>query len=329
MSASVTITSITGTSPYKVYVCDGLGAHCNYVGSATTVPYTVMLPSLFNHAPVVMIKVIDSNLCETFIIKECGGETPPPNPTPTPTPTSSFTPTPTPTRTPTPTPTSSITPTPTPTTSVTPTPTPTPTINPTPTPTPTPTPYTEFAYLIIEPYSARTDINTWMSSQGSAWRGYNINAPSVVPSTFDTQFSTYLDYPGWSVSSPAIRTAPISFTTGGFDAFGNPILAYVFQTHEVPASILNPSELAWYTWIVSTGATGGQKYSTIANNTNGSPFLLTSRTMNSSYYGMVVNYSGSAIPAGTYRVYSTYGNNAFKIANLGYNLYFRGGSLVP
>lgn len=308
MAASVTITSITGTSPYQVYVCNVLGADCNFVGSATTMPYSVTLPTMYNSAPAVMIKVIDSNNCETFIIAPCG-EIPTPVPTPTPTPTP-YVPTPTPTP-------------------YVPTATPTPTPTPTPTATPIPTPYVEYAYLIIEPYSARTRINSWMLSEGSSWRGYNINAPSVVQSTFDSQFSSYINYSGWSIDAPAIRTAPISFVSGGNDAFGNPILAYTFQTHEVPSTLLDSAELAWYTWVVSTGATGGQKYSAISNNTNGSPMLLTSRTMNSTYYNMTVNYTGSAIPAGTYRVYSTYGNNAFKIANLGFNLYFRGGSLVP
>lgn len=308
MAASVTITSTTGTSPYQVYVCNVLGAYCNFVGSATTMPYSVTLPAMFNTAPAVMIKVIDSNNCETFIIAPCG-EIPTPVPTPTPTPTP-YVPTPTPTP-------------------YVPTATPTPTPTPTPTVTPIPTPYVEYAYLIIEPYSARTRINSWMLSEGSSWRGYNINAPSVVQSTFDGQFSAYINYSGWSVDAPAIRTSPISFVSGGNDAFGNPILAYTFQTHEVPSTLLDSAELAWYTWVVSTGSTGGQKYSSISNNTNSSPMLLTSRTMNSTYYNMTVNYTGSAIPAGTYRVYSTYGNNAFKIANLGFNLYFRGGNLVP
>jgi hypothetical protein len=298
---------------------------------------------MFNSAPAVMIKVIDANNCETFIISPCGNiptPTPTESPTPTPTITLTTTPTPTPTitltTTPTPTPTITLTttPTPTPTITLTTTPTPTPTLTPTTTltptltltPTPTPTPYVEYAYLIIEPYSARTRMNSWMLSQGSSWRGYNINAPSVIQPTFDSQFSSYINYSGWSIDAPAIRTAPISFVSGGSDAFGNPILAYTFQTHEVPSALLDSAEYAWYTWVVSTGATGGQKYSSISNSNSTS---LTSRIMNSTYYNMTVNYTGSTIPTGTYRVYSTYGNNAFKIANLGLNLYFRGGNLVP
>ena len=209
MGASITITSITGTSPYQVYVCNVLGANCSYVGSATTMPYTVVLPAMYNSAPAVMIKVIDANNCETFIISPCTTQ-----PTPVPTATPIPTPTPVPTNTPIPTATPTATPTQTP---IGPTPTqtpigPTPTPTQTPTPTPTPTPVTYYAYLIIDPYNERVSLNNWMSTQGSSWRGYNINAPSTVQATFDSQFSNYLDYTGWGVTSPAIRTAPISST---------------------------------------------------------------------------------------------------------------------
>jgi hypothetical protein len=123
LASTIQITSVTGTSPYDVYVCDVFGANCNLVGTIPgSVPpaVTFSIPTMFNYAQVVMVKVIDFNNCETFHIETCI----PPTPTPTPT----RTPTPTPTRTPTQTPTS------------TPTNTPTPTLTPTNTPTPTPTP---------------------------------------------------------------------------------------------------------------------------------------------------------------------------------------------
>ena len=125
MATSIQITSVTGTSPYNVYVCDIFGTNCNLVGTIVgTVPpvYSFSIPAMFNYAQVVIVKVIDSNNCETFHIETC---IPPTN---TPTPTQTPTRTPTPTQTPTSTPTN------------TPTPTRTPTLTPTNTPTPTPTP---------------------------------------------------------------------------------------------------------------------------------------------------------------------------------------------
>ena len=116
MASYIQITSVTGTSPYDVYVCDVFGLNCNLVGTIpVSVPPTVAfyIPTIFDYAPAVMVKVIDFNNCETFHIETCVPLTPTPTQTPT------NTPTPTPTRTPT-------------------TPTPTPTVTPTNTPTPTP-----------------------------------------------------------------------------------------------------------------------------------------------------------------------------------------------
>ena len=114
MASSIQITSVIGTSPYNVYVCDVFGLNCNLVGTIPgSVPpvYSFSIPTMFNYAQAVMVKVIDFNNCETFHIETCILPTPTRTPTPTPT----RTPTPTPTRTPTPTPTRTPTPTPTPT----------------------------------------------------------------------------------------------------------------------------------------------------------------------------------------------------------------------
>jgi hypothetical protein len=250
---------------------------------------------------------------------------------PTPTSTQTPTPTPTPTITKTITPTRTQTPTHTPTPTNTKTPTPTRGQSPTPTPTQTQTPPTvNYAYLFIESYSARTQMNSWMLAQGSSFRGYNINAPSISQSTFESQMNAYIEYSGWSVNMPAIRTEEVPTTSGGFDSYGNPIVAYSFKTHQVPSTVIDGNEFAWYTWIVPTGSTNGLKYQLIGNNINGNPLSLTNRIMNSTYYDLTVNYTGSTgIPAGVYRVYSTYGNTDFRIQNLGNNIYFKGGSLIP
>jgi hypothetical protein len=254
-----------------------------------------------------------------------------PTPTQTPTTTSTLTLTPTRTSTPTLTPTLTHTLTQTQTRTLTPTPTRTPTHTPTRTPTLTQSSSSSnYAYLFIEVYSARTELNTWMLSQGSSFRGYNINAPSIVQGTFESQMSAYIQYTGWSVNMPAIRSEVVPTTSGGFDSFGNPIVAYTFKTHEVPASVVDGNEFAWYTWFVPTGSTNGMKYQAIGDNINGNPLLLANRIMNSTYYDLTVNYAGGGgIPAGVYRVYSTYGNTDFRIQNLGNNIYFKGGTLIP
>jgi hypothetical protein len=307
MSQTIQISSITGNPPYDVYICDGYVSNCYCGGTITTTvppPVTFTLPSQFDYAPAVTIKIIDSDGCVTINPYSC-------IPTPTPGPTL----------------------TPTPTVTVGPTLTPTSTQYPTPTPTPTSTsvPIPLGAYLFIEPYSARTNFNGWMLSKGSSFRGFNINNPSTVQVTFNSQFNGYIDFSGWTNGSvPAVGVGSVALSTGGVDSFGNPIVIYTLTTFEVPSTTLEPNEFAWYTWLVPTGLTINQKYSTISTNINSNPLSLTPRVMNSTYYNLSVNYTGgTTIPNNIYRVYTTYGNSDFNLQNLGYNLYFRGGSLVP
>ncbi len=145
MASRLIIQNVTGTTPYDVYVCDLLEVLCSYVGvlSGTTLGQVFYLPSLYDTAPIIVAKLIDSNGCEvkkqimcdencTFqvVLYDQSGYpclfTPTPSQTPTNTPTPSITPSIT--STPTITPTSTVTPT------GTETPTPTPTVTPTITP---------------------------------------------------------------------------------------------------------------------------------------------------------------------------------------------------
>ena len=245
-------------------------------------------------------------------------------PAPTPTPTL------TPTNTQTPTVTATVTETPTETPTNTPTVTETPTNTPTYTPTPSPTSPPFQAYLFIDRNDAtiRTALNNYMASQGSAFRGFNITNPSTVQATFDAQMNAYIAYSGWGVSEPAIITSPISTTSGGSDAYGNTIVAYKFYTVQVPNTTVPAAEVAWYTWMVATGMTNGQKYSTIKNGSTTA--VSTDTNMNATYNSLVVNYSGSTnIPAGTYRVYTTKPGAGSGFANSGNNWYWQGGTLVP
>ena len=233
---------------------------------------------------------------------------------PTPTPTNTETPTQTPTYTPTQTTTNTGTPTQTPTH----------------TPTPSTTPPGLLAYLFIDRNDAtiRGALNTYMAAQGSAFRGFNINNVTNNQATFDAQMNAYIAYSGWGVSEPTIVTAPISTTSGGLDAWGNAIVAYKFQTIQVPNTTVPPGEVGWYTWIVSTGATNGQKYSSIKNG-NANPPTTDTVVSGTIPYNLLVNYSGSTnIPAGTYRVYTTKPGNGLNITNGGNNWYFQGGTLA-
>ena len=138
MAVQVTINSITGSSPFNIFICQSNGSGCFYVSTISSFPYIFEVPPPYNTSGSYIVKAIDSVGCSITGFTYA----PSPTPTPTQTPTPTLTPTNTPTNseTPTNTPTNTETPTQTPTNSETPTNTPTNTETPTNTPTETPTP---------------------------------------------------------------------------------------------------------------------------------------------------------------------------------------------
>jgi hypothetical protein len=173
-----------------------------------------------------------------------------------------------------------------------------------------------------------------MVSQGSAWRGFNqVGAPSLVQATFDAQMNAYLAYSGWTGNlavgdEPAIIQSPVCLGgCSGNDPYGNPIVQNVFQTVQIPTGAFTAASNNWVTVFVPTGATPGQKYSQIKNGTSSG--AMTAKNMNTTYNSLIINYSGSTnIPAGVYRMYSTYAATDFRLLTSALPNYFQGGTLV-
>jgi hypothetical protein len=121
MGVQINISSVTGTSPFDLYVCDTGLTSCTYVVTFASAPYVFNLPSPYDTYSEFCVQIIDANGCWIVDCKTPTGSTiyitPTPTKTLTPTPTKTLTPTPTKTLTPTPT----LTPTNTPTPSTTPT----------------------------------------------------------------------------------------------------------------------------------------------------------------------------------------------------------------
>jgi hypothetical protein len=65
MGTNITISSITGISPYDVYVCDTGYTTCIYVSTINSgnLPYSFMIPSIFPSLTNFVVKVIDDNDC--------------------------------------------------------------------------------------------------------------------------------------------------------------------------------------------------------------------------------------------------------------------------
>jgi hypothetical protein len=257
-------------------------------------------------------------------------ETPTGTPANTPTPTTTTTLTATQTQTPTPTTTLTATPTetPTPTTTTTLTATETQTPTPTKTPSATPAPLLS-AYLFIEPTSANTQFSGYFLSVASpgVFRGFsNGLALSTNPVTYNVQMNNYIQFSGWGGTAPLIGTGITSSVSVGNDAYGNPITAYLFETYKVSAGTVSGD--AWFTWIVPTASTNNQIISQIGYNNAGNPNSLTAVNTQSSIYNLTVTTTGSTIPVGVYRVYSTYTSPTFRINGATNDIYFKGNTLI-
>ena len=69
---NLTINSITGlVPPFSGYACDVYGNQCVYIGQITVTPVTITLPSQFDTAPAIGLKLIDSTGCEKLITLIC------------------------------------------------------------------------------------------------------------------------------------------------------------------------------------------------------------------------------------------------------------------
>jgi hypothetical protein len=63
MAVQVTISAITGQSPYDVYICQPNGNGCFYVNTISTTPYVFDIPQPYNTGLAYMLKIIDSQNC--------------------------------------------------------------------------------------------------------------------------------------------------------------------------------------------------------------------------------------------------------------------------
>jgi len=67
MTLQVTITNITGQSPYDVWICQPNGTSCVYISTidAVDIPYVFNIPEPYNVYSSYMLKIIDNLNCVT------------------------------------------------------------------------------------------------------------------------------------------------------------------------------------------------------------------------------------------------------------------------
>lgn len=186
-----------------------------------------------------------------------------------------------------------------------PTPSPTPTNTNTPTITPTPTScYNPQVYGIFDSFSGRTALSTWMTAQGSTWKGFNSipTSPSTVPATFEAQMNAYISYTGWGVTTFAIASQSMTYNEDPVQlvVFGND-----FGGFETWQNLLVPS----------CAVCDGGEYGLIGF---GDPPIFTT---NDTYRSINFYYSGTNIPQGYYRFYTTAPSTAMRSSIFGGEYY--------
>ena len=74
MSVNLSITDITGAPPFEVYFCDSNVNNCQLVGTLYDPlywPTIIDLPISLSGSTTIFVKIVDSNLCETFKFINC------------------------------------------------------------------------------------------------------------------------------------------------------------------------------------------------------------------------------------------------------------------
>jgi hypothetical protein len=71
MANQLQITSISGTSPFDIYVCDATITYCFFVATITSAPYTFDIPFPLDTTTPIILKIVDGNNCERIYSLNC------------------------------------------------------------------------------------------------------------------------------------------------------------------------------------------------------------------------------------------------------------------
>jgi hypothetical protein len=197
------------------------------------------------------------------------------------------------------------------------------------------------AYIFIEPQSKLSLIVNYLKTRPRSLQTttntpfYGFFTGSPIKTTNYTDLLNYIDIPYWyNGTLPSVIQTEIPQSSGGTDPQGNPKTAYNFSTIKINKGTLN--EFGWVTVLIPINAmlNDSKKQVKIAYYSKNGNVITSSGNnsqtiinTNSTLYSYVLNYTGTRIPRGQYRVYSTYSGTAMRIRfNTTNDVYFRGAS---
>ena len=67
------LTSVSGSNPYDIYVCDITNTYCFLVSGSTIIPplFSFIVPPPLDEVTELLLKIIDNNACEKFYYYSC------------------------------------------------------------------------------------------------------------------------------------------------------------------------------------------------------------------------------------------------------------------
>jgi len=185
------------------------------------------------------------------------------------------------------------------------------------------------AYIFVEPMSKHVMIKNHLNKLPFIGRLPFVGFHGVDAGAWKDNLPNYINMPHWIDGRlPQIMQVDIPQTSGGIDTFGNPVQAFNFKTVKITKNTVN-DKFSWIIVLIPINAmsndTKRQRRIRIdekaGNITKSSTVFTTDNVMS----GTVINYNGNRIPAGQYRVYSTYPSSGMRLnLNSTNDVYIRG-----
>jgi len=185
------------------------------------------------------------------------------------------------------------------------------------------------AYIFVEPMSKHVMIKNHLNKLPFIGRLPFVGFHGVNAGAWKDNLPNYINMTHWIDGRlPQIMQVDIPQTSGGIDTFGNPVQAFNFKTVKITKNTVN-DKFSWIIVLIPINAmsndTKRQRRIRIdekaGNITKSSTIFTTDNVMSET----VINYNGNRIPAGQYRVYSTYPSSGMRLnLNSTNDVYIRG-----
>jgi len=185
------------------------------------------------------------------------------------------------------------------------------------------------AYIFVEPMSKHVMIKNHLNKLPFIGRLPFVGFHGVNAGAWKDNLPNYINMPHWIDGRlPQIMQVDIPQTSGGIDTFGNPVQAFNFKTVKITKNTVN-DKFSWIIVLIPINAMSNDTKrqrriridEKVGNITKSSTIFTTDNVMSET----VINYNGNRIPAGQYRVYSTYPSSGMRLnLNSTNDVYIRG-----